>query len=50
MTLDEDRPAPDWLGDVSAGVDAWTWPDDPVALLAPQPPNTVVEVRRRPGA
>ena len=24
MTLDEDRPAPDWLGDVSAGVDAWT--------------------------
>ena len=24
MTLHEDRPAPDWLGDVSAGVDAWT--------------------------
>ena len=24
MTLNEDRPAPDWLGDVSAGVDAWT--------------------------
>lgn len=24
MTLDEDRPPPEWLGDVSAGVDAWT--------------------------
>ncbi|GAA4381498.1 regulatory protein RecX [Nocardioides caricicola] len=24
MSLDEDRPPPDWLGDVSAGVDAWT--------------------------
>lgn len=24
MTLHEDRPAPDWLGDVSTGVDAWT--------------------------
>jgi regulatory protein len=24
MTLHEDRPPPDWLGDVAAGVDAWT--------------------------
>ena len=24
MTLDEHRPPPEWLGDVSAGVDAWT--------------------------
>ncbi|MBA2953110.1 regulatory protein RecX [Nocardioides sp. MAH-18] len=24
MTLEEDRPPPDWLGDVSTGVDAWT--------------------------
>ncbi|MFC7497380.1 MULTISPECIES: regulatory protein RecX [unclassified Nocardioides] len=24
MTLDEDRPPPEWLGDVSTGVDAWT--------------------------
>ena len=24
MSLHENRPAPDWLGDVSAGVDAWT--------------------------
>ena len=24
MSLDEDRPPPDWLGDVSTGVDAWT--------------------------
>ena len=24
MTFDEDRPPPEWLGDVSAGVDAWT--------------------------
>jgi regulatory protein len=24
MTFDEQRPPPEWLGDVSAGVDAWT--------------------------
>jgi regulatory protein len=24
MTLEENRPPPDWLGDVSVGVDAWT--------------------------
>lgn len=24
MSLNENRPPPDWLGDVSAGVDAWT--------------------------
>ena len=41
MTLDEDRPAPDWLGDVSAGVDAWT-------RRAPAPAQPVVEEGRRP--
>ncbi len=34
MTLDDDRPPPDWLGDVSAGVDAWT-------KRAPAPPEDV---------
>jgi regulatory protein len=32
MSFDESRPAPDWLGDVSAGVDAWT------KRAAPAPP------------
>jgi regulatory protein len=34
MTLDDDRPPPDWLGDVSDGVDAWT-------KRAPAPPEDV---------
>ncbi|HYF73287.1 MAG TPA: regulatory protein RecX [Nocardioides sp.] len=34
MTLDDDRPPPEWLGDVSAGVDAWT-------KRAPAPPEDV---------
>lgn len=33
MTLEEHRPPPEWLGDVSAGVDAWTR-----RASAPQPP------------
>lgn len=51
MTLDEDRPAPDWIGDVSAGVDAWTRraasadrpapPDDPVAQGPDADPESV---------
>ncbi|WP_395691415.1 regulatory protein RecX [Nocardioides sp.] len=48
MTLDEDRPAPDWLGDVSDGVDAWTRrastpppPDDPVAQGPDADPESV---------
>jgi regulatory protein len=40
MTLDDDRPAPDWIGDVSAGVDAWTQRDAPAEL----PPDPVAEV------
>ena len=43
MTLDEDRPAPDWLGDVSAGVDAWT-------RRAPAPAQPVVEEGGRPAS
>lgn len=39
MTLDEDRPAPDWLGDVSAGVDAWTR-----RASTPPPEDTAVQV------
>jgi regulatory protein len=40
MTLDEDRPAPDWVGDVSAGVDAWTRRAAP----APPPEDTAAQV------
>ena len=36
MTLDDDRPPPDWLGDVSAGVDAWT---QRAAPAGPPPPE-----------
>lgn len=39
MTLDEDRPAPDWIGDVAAGVDAWTR-----RAPAPPPEDTAVQV------
>ncbi len=44
MTAAEDRPPPDWLGDVSAGVDVWTRgaarpdPDDGTA-----PPDPVAD-------
>ena len=41
MTLDENRPAPDWLGDVSAGVDAWT---RRAAPTAPPPEDTATQV------
>lgn len=37
MTLDEDRPPPEWLGDVSAGVDAWTKRAAPAERPAPPP-------------
>ncbi|MEP9364714.1 regulatory protein RecX [Nocardioides sp. CN2-186] len=43
MTLHEDRPAPDWLGDVAAGVDAWTQGVRP-APVAPPPEDTAVQV------
>ena len=40
MTLDEDRPPPDWLGDVSVGVDAWTRRSSgPGAAPAAPPPE-----------
>ena len=42
MTLDENRPPPDWLGDVSAGVDAWTRRGAPAP--APPPEDTAVQV------
>lgn len=49
MTLDEDRPPPDWLGDVATGVDAWTHrapapagpPPDPVAEGPDADPESV---------
>ena len=43
MMLEEDRPAPDWLGDVSAGVDAWTQGVRP-APVTPPPEDTAVQV------
>jgi regulatory protein len=36
VALEEDRPPPDWLGDVSAGVDAWT---ERAAPAGPPPPE-----------
>jgi regulatory protein len=41
MTLDEDRPAPAWVGDVAAGVDAWTHRSSGPAPAAPPPPDPV---------
>jgi regulatory protein len=45
MTLDEDRPAPDWLGDVAAGVEAWTHGASVPAPAAPRetPPDPVAD-------
>jgi regulatory protein len=37
VTLDDDRPAPSWAGDVAAGVDAWTRRDAPVPPADPAP-------------
>jgi regulatory protein len=42
MTFDEDRPPPEWLGDVSAGVDAWTRRAAPAGGPAPVPPDDPV--------
>ncbi|WP_036508896.1 regulatory protein RecX [Nocardioides sp. URHA0020] len=53
MTLHEDRPPPDWLGDVSDGVDAWTRrssaPDTPTAepTTAEPAPEPRARARRR---
>src|SRR6478752_5602302 len=50
MTLHEDRPPPEWLGDVSAGVDAWTRRTSgpgapaPAGRPAPPPEDTAVQV------
>jgi regulatory protein len=47
MTLDDHRPPPDWLGDVAAGVDAWTRrgapppPADPVTEVPEADPESV---------
>lgn len=41
MTLEENRPAPDWLGDVATGVDAWT---RRAAPAPPPPEDTAVQV------
>jgi len=42
MTLHEDRPPPDWVGDVSVGVDAWTRRSS--APGAAPPPDTATQV------
>jgi regulatory protein len=46
MTLHEDRPPPDWLGDVSVGVDAWTRRSSVprAAPAAPPPEDTATQV------
>ncbi|MBZ5740395.1 regulatory protein RecX [Nocardioides mangrovi] len=50
MTFDEQRPPPEWLGDVSAGVDAWTrrgsdpGASTPAGRPAPPPEDTAVQV------
>lgn len=45
MTLEENRPPPDWLGDVSAGVDAWTRrASGPAGPTAPPPEDTAAQV------
>ncbi len=45
MSMYEDRPPPDWLGDVSSGVDAWTRrssvPD--ASTPAPPPPDKAAQ-------
>ena len=52
MTLDENRPPPDWVGDVAAGVDAWTRratpAPDPAAPAHRPPPED--EAARGPDA
>ena len=45
MTLDEDRPPPEWLGDVAAGVDAWTRR----APAAPVEDGALAPVSKPPG-
>ncbi len=42
--MDEDRPAPDWAGDVSAGVDAWTRRATPAAAPRDAPVDPPVDV------
>ncbi|WP_121250924.1 regulatory protein RecX [Nocardioides ferulae] len=49
MSFDETRPAPDWAGDVSAGVDAWTRRSTTAAgssesaSTVPPPPDPVAQ-------
>ena len=43
MTLEENRPAPDWAGDVSVGVDAWTRRASAPAAVPP-PEDTKAQV------
>src|SRR6478735_9656162 len=38
MSMYEDRPPPDWLGDVSSGVDAWTRRSSAPDASTPAPP------------
>ena len=41
--MKEERPAPEWLGDVSAGVDAWTRRAAPPAGNQPPPEDTATQ-------
>jgi regulatory protein len=42
--MDEQRPAPEWLGGVSAGVDAWTRRSSVPGASAPPPEDTAAQV------
>jgi regulatory protein len=44
MTLEENRPPPDWAGDVSVGVDAWTRRASAPPTGTPPPEDTATQV------
>lgn len=48
MSFNENRPAPDWLGDVSVGVDAWTKRGSVAESDAPAPAARPKSRRRKP--
>jgi regulatory protein len=43
MSLADDRPPPDWLGDVASGVDAWTRSAERPAAPPPPPDDVVAQ-------
>ena len=44
--LHEDRPPPDWAGDVSLGVDAWTQREEPASPPPAVPADPVADGRQ----